>query len=688
MTGQEKHLVRRRPAIWVRLSLLMAGLACASLLLRAGMSTHLARAERAYQTALRLKTRLQSKPLRKQTETDYEKVIQAFRDVYLADPNYSKSPVSLAMAGELYSEMGRRFHSTDDSLKAVKAYQFLGAQYPGSSMARRALFTVGEIYRNDLQDNEQARKAFQQFLDVYPHSEESRAARDNLRQIVEVLSQQAEAARTAPVSESVSSEQPTNSGPPELTDIRDWVGPNYTRVVIAVQKQVKFDTLRLSNPDRIVLDIQGARLSRSLVGKTYPVGAGFLQEIRVGQFKPDVARVVLDVQRLENYTVFPLPNPFRLIIDIHGPQAGGDTEQASRERLTRTAEKASAAAAPKQTRKSARSAAEETAEVNSSGKPSASEARGTVQSRRAAPGPTVKTKLAETSNPPTTTVAETPSAPRIIRAAAPTANGTETLTRALGLKVARIVIDPGHGGHDTGAIGPGGLEEKNVVLDVAKRLRRLLLTKTDAQVFMTRSTDKFIPLEERTAIANEDDADLFISIHANANPDPKARGIATYYLNFTTDPEALAVAARENATSQASVHQLQSLIQKIALTEKVEESQEFARDVQHDLVRDVAKYGDPEPNRGVKKAPFVVLIGANMPSILAEISFITNPHDDHELRRGSFRQEIAEALFQGILTYMRNLGSANIAERVHPAQPSRKDPPHKAHKASPGGSNF
>ena len=207
-----------------------------------------------------------------------------------------------------------------------------------------------------------------------------------------------------------------------------------------------------------------------------------------------------------------------------------------------------------------------------------------------------------------------------------------------GLQIHSIMIDPGHGGHDTGTIGPTGLEEKNVVLDIALRLRKLLETQTDSQVVMTRSTDKFIPLEERTAIANEKGADLFISIHANSSPDPKVRGIETYYLNFTTDPEALELAARENATSQESVHQLQSLIKKIALSDKVEESQELGRDVQKDLYKDMSRVSHGIHNRGVRKAPFVVLIGANMPSILAEIAFLSNPHSERLLRRESYRQ--------------------------------------------------
>ena len=237
-----------------------------------------------------------------------------------------------------------------------------------------------------------------------------------------------------------------------------------------------------------------------------------------------------------------------------------------------------------------------------------------------------------------------------------------TLTRALGLKIGRIVIDPGHGGHDTGTIGPHGLCEKDLVLDVGLRLRELIHEKLGADVIMTRGGDTFIPLEERTAIANQKAADLFISIHANASRDEGARGIETYYLNLTSNPQALEVAARENATSQESVHQLQSLIKKIALTEKVNESQDFAQQVQREVYARVQKAGRQE-NRRVKRAPFVVLIGANMPSILAEVSFLTNPRDEKLLRRPEYRQKIAEALCHGVLRYSEALGGLNIAQR-------------------------
>ena len=251
----------------------------------------------------------------------------------------------------------------------------------------------------------------------------------------------------------------------------------------------------------------------------------------------------------------------------------------------------------------------------------------------------------------------------IAHEARPTADGERSLTRALGLKIGRIVVDAGHGGHDTGTIGPDGLEEKDVVLDVALRLGKLLETKLGAEVVYTRDNDTFVPLETRTAIANQSQADLFISIHANSSADPAARGVETYYLNFTSSPDALEVAARENAVSQKSIHELQDLVKKIALKEKIEESREFAMDVQRSLWSGIAAKYPAVHNRGVKKAPFIVLIGANMPSILAEISFLSNPTDEHHLENPQYRQKIAEYLYRGIARYANGLSGVKVAHR-------------------------
>ena len=251
-----------------------------------------------------------------------------------------------------------------------------------------------------------------------------------------------------------------------------------------------------------------------------------------------------------------------------------------------------------------------------------------------------------------------------VREASPTANGDRSLIRALGLKIGKIVIDPGHGGHDTGTIGPNGLEEKDLVLDVGRRLGKLLQGRLGADVVFTRKDDTFIPLETRTSIANQEQADLFVSIHANSSRDQDARGVETYYLNFTSSAEALDVAARENAASDKSIHELQDLVKKIALKEKIEESREFASNVQRALHTGLAAKSPGIRDRGVKKAPFIVLIGANMPSILAEISFVSNPGDERRLRTPEYRQRIAESLYRGISKYVSGLSGVKVAAKI------------------------
>ena len=241
------------------------------------------------------------------------------------------------------------------------------------------------------------------------------------------------------------------------------------------------------------------------------------------------------------------------------------------------------------------------------------------------------------------------------------------MTRALGLKIGRIVVDAGHGGHDTGTIGPNGLMEKDLVLDVALRLGRLLQTRLGADVIYTRDDDTFIPLETRTAIANEHQADLFISIHANSSPDPAARGVETYYLNFTSNADALEVAARENAVSEKSVYELQDLVKKITLKDKLDESRELAADVEQSLYGGLVatRHSAGLRDRGVKKAPFVVLIGANMPSILTEISFVSNPTDEAKLETQAYRQKIAESIYKGIAKYAEGLSGVKVASKFN-----------------------
>jgi N-acetylmuramoyl-L-alanine amidase len=271
-----------------------------------------------------------------------------------------------------------------------------------------------------------------------------------------------------------------------------------------------------------------------------------------------------------------------------------------------------------------------------------------------------------TNKQPTSTVKKTAEkkaaepeakAAAITPAKAPNA-GQRSLVRSLGLKLSRVVIDAGHGGHDTGTIGQGGYTEKELVLDVAQRLKQLIETELGAEVVMTRSDDNFVPLETRTAIANQQQADLFISIHANSSRVRSVRGVETYFLNFTSSREALETASRENAASDRSIHELQDLVKKIMLQDKVDESRELAQHIE----RALAGRKGSGIDRGVKQAPFVVLIGANMPSILAEVCFISNPLDEKSVKTGDNRQAIAESLFEGVRSYADTLSGTKTAK--------------------------
>ena len=251
--------------------------------------------------------------------------------------------------------------------------------------------------------------------------------------------------------------------------------------------------------------------------------------------------------------------------------------------------------------------------------------------------------------------------------AQPTRAGERSLTRVLGLKVGRIVIDAGHGGHDTGTIGPTGLMEKDLSLDISMRLGRLIQERLPlAEVVYTREDDSFVALEQRTAIANDARSDLLISIHANSSDDHKVRGIETYYLNFNAAPGAMEVAARENALAQGGVHQLEELVQKIARNEKIEESRDLAASIQESLTEQT---NSRARDRGVRKAPFVVLIGANMPSVLTEISFLSNPTDEQWLKKPENRQKVAEGIYHGIESYLKSTNS--LAGNVAPAAPTK-----------------
>jgi N-acetylmuramoyl-L-alanine amidase len=705
-----------------------------------------------FEKAEQMREALNGRPGEERTRRDYQRVADAYRKVYYVAPASSKADASVIAVAEILAAMGRQFEPGEKDLhSAIREYEFLRREYPGSKYRFQALFTIGQIYAEDLGDDAAARKTFEEFLRRYPRQSLAREAKQALAELDQpkpskkpVEEARAEPAGT-PATETIS--QPTvakKSALPVVTGIRHWSTPDYTRVAIDLDREVKYEAGRVPDPDRIFFDLPDTKLASVLVGKSFDVEDGFLKKIRVAQYQPGYTRVVLEVADVSDYSAFLLPNPYRLIIDIHGRQPhsivqvaqSGKPTASDEERVAPSGRKIENTAKSSRDSNAKQNAAPKTASDNnanantkaaaqptrppsagttassnpphrkvvvdendevstedlppamaSSAKPRPAKATQATVGRAvnpndplfSGPGDSKGPELKATTEPTTapTAVAVAPRAKgrkKTSKAAAPdvpstheaepTSAGDRSLTRALGLKIGRIVVDAGHGGHDTGTIGPNGIMEKDLVLDVALRLGRLLETRLGADVIYTRDDDTFIPLETRTAVANEHQADLFVSVHANSSPDPSARGVETYYLNFTSDPGALEVAARENAVSQKSIFELQDLVKKITLKEKIEESHELASDVQQSLYNGLASKRSTLRDRGVKKAPFVVLIGANMPSILAEISFVSNPTDAAKLETPEYRGKIAESLYKGIAKYAGGLSGVKVASKL------------------------
>jgi N-acetylmuramoyl-L-alanine amidase len=673
--------------------------------------------------------RLEAMPQSSRTRAAYTQVMEGYRAIYHDEPQSRYAAAAVNAVAELLVAQGRDLNDAKSLKDAIGQYEFLRKQYPGSSLRVSALLAEAQIYENDLKDAASAKQTYRLVVKQYPHSaqaEEAKAGLTSLEQPAKPAAKSASAKVTAKsagghaITRASASEASADVAPPvaparsavvaaaeddaaevpspgapqatithvaadgkraglsQVTGIRHWSTPTYTRVAIDLGDDVTYEAARVPNPDRIYFDLHGTRLAQSLVGKSFAVtDDGFLKKIRAAQFSNDMTRVVLDVSDVTEYSAFLLPNPYRLIIDIHGnsqpPQqvaAAGTLPPSQTTSMKAVPAPTTAAAEEKTTARrpvpnsvatSNAGTSSEVAEV--SDQPGRQEATRVPTSKPIAavvPG----ARTGETSPEGTrklrrgkTAAADAdPATPA--RAAVPTSNGQTSLVRALGLKIGRIVIDAGHGGHDSGTLGVDGLQEKDVVLDVALRLGKLLHERLGAEIIYTRSDDTFIPLETRTAIANKSQADLFLSIHANSSSDASARGVETYYLNFTSQPDALQVAARENAVSDQSVYQLSDLVKKIALKEKIDESREFASDVETSLYAGLERGNAGLKNRGVKKAPFVVLIGANMPSILAEISFVTNPKDADQLRQPEYRQRVAESLYKGVAKYEGGLSAA------------------------------
>jgi N-acetylmuramoyl-L-alanine amidase len=455
-----------------------------------------------------------------------------------------------------------------------------------------------------------------------------------------------------------------------IRDIKRSVIPEGMRVTVEMDSETSYRAERLDNPPRVFFDLKGTRPVPTLLDATMRFSDEIVREIRLGRHPNSTTRIVFDMAGVDSYSVFTLYSPYRLVIDFK-QQVGATAPTAQKPAPsaigqgtsgTRTARRQPAPELKRPT--TLESEALKELAVTPVIVPLATPlppipslhvtplSPSAVAKLRREPLPQVPAMPIAPRATATTTAATTPTT----TAASPVANldGKFSLARQLGLSIARVVIDAGHGGHDPGAQA-NGVNEAELTLDVATRLSRLLQKQPGVEVVMTRDTDLFVPLEERTAIANREGADLFLSIHANASRNPKARGVETYFLNFANNPEAEAVAARENSTSGRAMHSLPDIVKAIALNNKIDESRDFADIVQRSMVRKLGPRNKQLRDLGVKQAPFVVLIGASMPSVLAEISFVTHRQEGILLKNGAYRQQIAEALFEAVVKYQETL---------------------------------
>ncbi|MBW1990139.1 MAG: N-acetylmuramoyl-L-alanine amidase [Deltaproteobacteria bacterium] len=533
----------------------------AAAMLLAGCATSSASPARTlYYRAEKYRKELSKDPSKRALRQYWVACADRYMEVYRKDPTGPWAAAALFSAGNTYRDLYRLSGRAKDRAEALDLYQRVHLRYPKSAYAPKARAAAAELGLPVKQaaKNGTLRKDADDIPVVPPPAPDPVAA---------CIPHQGPKPGPGPVSA---------DGLPEVlvTGIRFWTSENYTRVVIDADGEAAFyhHLLRKDpkngKPPRLFVDLFGSRVSKDLK-EVVTIDDDLLSAVRAAQHDPETVRVVVDIKSFESYKVFPLKNPFRVVIDVRG------------------------------------------------------------------------TKKDEKPSPETVAMAK--------------ASGMEpgALARQLALKVDRIVIDPGHGGKDCGAVGAlGGVYEKDVVLSLAKRLKAKLEKKTGCEVLLTRDTDKFLSLEERTALANSHDADLFVSIHTNAHKDRSAYGMETYILNLAADDESIMVAARENATSRKSVSDLQGILQDLMTNAKIDESTRLASAVQRSLVKSLKQRYSRIKDKGVKQAPFYVLLGARMPAILVETSFISNPRECKRLTDSGYQDALCEGIARGIQEYV------------------------------------
>lgn len=574
-----------------------------------------------YQQAKFYYNQLETKGTLGQSRDNWLKGTSNFRKIYLSSPKSQYAPASLYMLGGMYFSMYQKFHAGIDLGDSLSYYRDTARLFPKHTLADDALYNVGNILLDEIKDPKRAAASFSKIVTQYPDGDMYTQASTKLKSL----------------SKEYNIPLPTSMVGTSIKDlnyvlpVKYWSSNNYTRVVIKASGPVAYREQLLeqsaNKPRRLYIDFKNSYIEPKYRAPV-PIENGLLKQIRTGQYSPDTVRVVLDIESISDYKIFSLPDPFRVVVDVKGLTVDSSTKGAD-------VQKGESEAQPTvENRFSTDIKTEDQVIVLRDNKKILKNPAGTI---RLTPRKS-KTLLVTDDQP-----AELVQAP------------TFSLAQQLGLGVKKIVLDPGHGGKDPGAISANGLKEKDIVLKIAQKLKKHLADETGAEIILTRDSDVFIPLEERTAVANANDADLFVSLHINAHPSPDVKGFETYYLNLSTNAEAMRVAARENATSTHQMSDLQDILSDIMKNSKINESSRLADHVHNSIVTGLTEtpYNHTK-NLGVKQAPFYVLIGADMPAILLELGFISNPAELEHLKDDRFLEILTDEIATGIKLYINN----------------------------------
>lgn len=589
---------------------------------------------------------------------ELERNLEMFKAIYKKYPRAAKTPAALFMSGQLHGDLYTRYHRKVDKESALTIYRVLVRTYPDNPLADDALYNSAEIRLKDGNTME-ALSDFRGLLRWFPKGDRVPPA----KAMIEKLQNEIREAKHSPGKVAAKSEPA--AAEPDFKRVRYWANDSYARVVLDMGKRIHYKIERDEAQNRIIVDILGAQGAGSFEKSITPP-SGLVQSIEISSPNHEISRVMIALKSGGSYSTMELSNPERIVIDINT-----DKEPAP----------ADGAVFPAQdTAQSAAQPLDQPMENQAGGQKAEAQKPAIVAKGLSAPKVGIDLDAPVINPLPPVTAAAGTAAGALADLAAddaglaeaglidsatpvePTApHQSKDVQKASfapmpDSKTKTIVIDPGHGGKDPGAIGRGGLREKDVALDIALRLEKRLKASCNCRVLLTRSTDIFIPLEERTAFANTNNADLFISIHANSNKKRNISGVETYFLSPARSKDEGYVAAQENMMNMESdnedTNDLAFILYDMQSTDKINESSRMAAMVQHALVKGLKPRHRPH-DHGVKQAMFYVLHGARMPSVLVETSFISNANEEKLLRGAAYRQEIADGIADGVTDYRR-----------------------------------